>query len=237
MRLFNFEYIKVVIASLGVVLLVTSCYDPNQKASADGTTSWVGIEYAPQMYHAESYEPMTQVIDKKAGLQYFPFEKVGGGVSDYDSTLKKGHGEWYNSNYYNPYGMNMRQPVEGTVARGTSKFIYNIHIDSVAQWASLSSPLNSEKSVENGKILYQRFCQHCHGSEGKGKGPVGVKFGGVPNYHTKSKRKLKVGNIYNTITNGKGMMRAHKSLLDPEERWEIAEYIKAWQKEVASQEQ
>lgn len=237
MKLFNLANIKVVLASLGVALLLASCYDKEQKASSDSTTSWAGIEYAPQMYHAEAYEPMTQVVDKKAGLQHFPFEKVGGGVSDYDSTLKRGHGEWFNSNYYNPHKMNMRQPVKGTIARGASQYIYDIHVDSVAQWASLKSPVSGDEAIAEGKILYQRFCEHCHGENGDGKGTVGTKFGGVPNYHTKSKRKLKSGNIYNTITNGKGMMRAHKSLLDPEERWKIAEYIKAWQVEVAAQEQ
>ena len=226
---------RILFGALGAALVLSSCYDKNQKASADNTTSWAGVEYAPQMYHSEAYEPMTQIVDEEAGLMYFPFDEVGGGVSDYDTTLKDGHGEFYNTNYYNPHKMNMRHPVKGTVPRGSSKYLYNIHPDSASTWAKLESPVNGEEAIAEGKVLYQRFCQHCHGENGDGKGSVGTKFGGVPNYHTKSKRKLKVGNIYATITNGKGNMRSHAAQLDPEERWEIAKYIKAWQVEVEAE--
>ena len=224
--------IKIVGLVAAIALLVTSCYDREQKASGTETKS-TGIEYAPQMYHAEAYEPMSQVLDKEAGLQYWPFEEVGGGESDYDSIT--GHGEWYNSNYYNEYSMNMRQPVPGTIARG--QVVYNVPKDSLRLANLVKSPIASNEIVlADGKELYQRFCQHCHGENGDGKGLVGEKFKGVPNYHTGSKRKLSTGDIFHTITHGKGNMRAHAAQLDPDERWKIAMYIKQWQKEVLAAE-
>jgi len=215
-----------IVGAVAALLTLSSCYDKGQKASEDATTRSRGVEYAPQMYHAEAYEPLTQVTNKKAGLEYWPFEEVGGGVSDYDSVA--GHGEWYNSNYYNEHGMNMRQPVKGTVARGQGGFNYNIHVDSLAQWSSLKSPFAGDKlAIEQGAEIYQRFCQHCHGEEGDGKG----------NYHSRAYRSKTVGSIYHTVTFGQGNMRSHAAQLDPEERWKVAEYIKSWQAEVAASEE
>lgn len=227
------RFIKnICILSFGLIAF-TSCYDKEQKASADNTTDSPGLEYAPQMYHAESYEPLSQVVDKEAGMNHWPFEKVGGGVSDYDSSLSSGHGEWFNTNYYNPHGMNMRQPVEGTIAKGKNEFKYNLPKDSIELWAAVKSPFEGdEKAVEEGKILYSRNCQHCHGENGDGKGPVGEIYGGVPNYHSKAYRVKARGDIYNTITFGRNSMRPHASQVDPIERWKIAEYIKDWQAQV-----
>ena len=133
----------------------------------------------------------------------------------------------------------MRKPVAGTIARGQS--VYTVPKDSLGLASLTQNPLkldfaNNEAQLEEAKTLYTRFCQHCHGENGDGKGAVGVKFGGVPNYHTGSKRKLTQGSIFHTITYGKGNMRSHAAQLDPEERWKIAAYIKHWQAEVLSQE-
>jgi mono/diheme cytochrome c family protein len=228
---------KVAVACIAGMLSLASCYDREQKASPETTTSSQGVEYAPQMYHAEPYEPLTQVVDKEAGLNHWPFEKVGGGVSDYDS-LGEGHGEWYNSNYYNEFGMNMRMPVKGTIAKGKNVYKYNINPDSASAWTSLASPIEGDaKAIEEGQVLYSRYCQHCHGENGDGKGPVGEIYGGVPNYHSKGYRIKTRGDIYHTISYGRGAMRAHGAQVDPEERWKIAEYIKAWQAKVELEEQ
>ena len=52
-----------------------------------------GSEYAPNMYVSFAYEPMTQLANEDEG-----------------STN--------GNNTINPYGMNMRLPVKGTIARG-----------------------------------------------------------------------------------------------------------------------
>ena len=127
MKMKNIKKYSFLIIAVGALSSLTSCYDTQQKASPDSTTESTGTEYAPQMYYAESYEPLSQIVDKEAGMNHWPFKYVGGGVSDYDTTMKDGHGEFYNSNYYNEFGMNMKQPVAGTVAQGQQDFKYNIH--------------------------------------------------------------------------------------------------------------
>jgi mono/diheme cytochrome c family protein len=226
-KVLNYKWMG--LAMLGFA--VTSCYDRTQKASADNTSKEPGTEYAPQMYHAESYEPLTQVTVEDAGMNHWPYEMVGGGKSDY-KDMSGGHGEWYNSNYYNEHGMNMRMPVKGTVAVGKGNYRYNINPDSAAAWTNVASPFQGDSSVvEKGKLLYSRYCQHCHGENGDGKGAVGVVFNGVPNYHTDAYRSRTRGDIYHTISYGRGRMRGHAAQLDPAERWMIAEYIKVWQAE------
>lgn len=231
-KIINYRF---AIMCLTGLMSLTSCYDKNQKAS-EGLSSTPGTEYAPQMYHAESYEPLTQIVEKESGLNYWPYEKVGGGTSDYDTTTSEGHGEWYNSNYYNEFGMNMRMPVSGTIAKGKNAYRYNISADSASYWSNLASPFDgNEKAIEEGALLYSRYCQHCHGEAGDGKGPVGVIFGGVPNYHSKAYRSKTKGNIYYTITYGTGAMRSHAAQVDPADRWKIAEYIKNWQAKVETE--
>ncbi len=232
MRKLNSINYKYSVLSLTGMLFLSSCYDRENKITPDQTTDFQGTEFAPQMYHAKSYEPLSQVVDEESGLNYWPYLRVGGGSSDYD-TLKDGHGEFYNSNYFNQFGMNMRQPVAGTVAKGKNEFKYNLNPDSTSVWTNVESPFQkTDQIIEEGKALYTAYCQHCHGENGDGKGPVGVVYGGVPNYHTKAYRSRTRGDIYHTITYGQGSMRPHAAQVDAVDRWKIAEYIKDWQSKV-----
>ncbi|MEI9920491.1 MAG: hypothetical protein WDO14_17120 [Bacteroidota bacterium] len=55
-----------------------------------------GREYAPNMYHSVAYEPLSQITDTTAGA--------------WVNSLDARKGEFFNSNRYNPFGMNMREP-------------------------------------------------------------------------------------------------------------------------------
>lgn len=173
-----------------------------------------GTEYAPQMYVSKAYEPFSQV-DGKDGL-----------------------------NTINPNGANMRTPPANTIARrrynitfegddSTSKtrrdiMSYNIHKDSMAiSEKVLKNPFKPTANVmEEGKILYTRFCAHCHGENGDGKGKVNDQYKGVANISASGALKnLNGGHIYHVITHGKGRMWAHSSLVNPDERWKIVWYV------------
>lgn len=216
---------------------LSSCYDPNVKASEEDMHRNVGTEYAPQMYHSEAYDPLKQITDKDAGLQHFPFNEVG-----------DGHGEWYNSNHYNEHGMNMRKPVENTVRRG--ELPYRIPKDSIELSWKLESPFKLDQELrvtEQGdstmglstlgqeqlkecKNLYLRFCAHCHGKNGQADGKVAEKFGGVPVYNSAAIKDKPIGHIFHVITHGKGRMGAHGSQVSQLERWKIATFVQTLQK-------
>lgn len=177
-----------------------------------------GLEYAPQMYHATSYEPLTQIMDENAGNWL-------------DSNDEDGHGEFYNSNPYNPYKMTMRKPVANTVRRG-QPLPYRYTVDELETAALVESPMatDDESVVKKGKELYESYCQHCHGAGGAGDGLVAAAYAGVANLNGAAYVEISEGHIFHVITYGKGLMGAHGSQVSPDDRWRIARYIKELQK-------
>ncbi len=176
-----------------------------------------GLEYAPQMYHSTPYEPLSQIKDREIG-------------SWLSSTDEEPHGEFYNSNPYNMHEMTMRKPVPGTVKRG--KFLPN-HIapdDYVTAEATLTNPTDSSQVViAEGKVLYDRFCTHCHGEKGAGDGSVGQVYKGVTSYTSAAVKDKGAGHIFHVITHGKGRMGAHGSQISEEDRWKIVRYVQVLQ--------
>jgi mono/diheme cytochrome c family protein len=132
-------------------------------------------------------------------------------------------------NKYNPGGMNMRVPARNTIARGKMAFIDHT-ADSAnmdVMGAGLVNPIRSNEAVlEDGKILYNRMCSHCHGEGGAGDGLVAPKFKGVANLTSAAIKAKPIGHIYQVITKGKGRMMPHNTQVNPEERWKIAMYVK-----------
>jgi len=171
-----------------------------------------GTEYAPNMYHSLAYEPFRQMADFK--------------------------------NPYNKYGNNLWYPVTGTVARrnyqtdfGTGAtqdlMVYNLPKDSIeVAERTLKNPVPlTEQSLADGKELYIRYCQHCHGEGGKGDGTVGKVYKGVPSYSASGYKDMNSGHIYHVITHGKGRMWPHGSQVNPVERWKIVHYVHELQKQ------
>lgn len=162
-----------------------------------------GLEFAPNMYESVGYEPFTQT--KKNNL--------------------------------NANGMNMRLPVAGTVSRrnyqtkfdssATDLMIYNIDKDDIetAEQVLVNPIKKTEQSLAEGKVLYARYCQHCHGETGDGAGLVAEQYKGVPNYKADAYLNMNDGHIFHVITHGKGRMWPHASQVTPEERWKIVHYV------------
>ena len=205
MKLKAFRYFGII--TLGV--LISSC-----AAGVDDP----GLEYAPQMYHSTPYEPLTQITDEGQGTWL-------------DSNDEDGHGEFYNSNPYNKHSMNMRKPVANTVRRGEMLPVRLGANDLEVAAETLESPFatDDESIVKNGKALYDRFCEHCHGEKGNGDGLVAEKYAGVANLNGAAYLNISEGHIWHVITYGKGLMGAHGSQMSSEDRWRIARYVKELQ--------
>ncbi|RPG64544.1 MAG: cytochrome c [Flammeovirgaceae bacterium TMED290] len=170
------------------------------------------------MYHSVPYEPLSQVKDEEIGKWL-------------DSNPEDGHGEFYNSNPYNPYGMTMLEPVPNTVKRG-GYLPYRIHKDSFEIAALVKSPIeNGDEVLKEAKILYDRFCVHCHGEKGMGDGSVGVVYKGVTAYNSRAVKDKPEGHIFHVITHGKGRMWGHGSQISIEDRWKIVKYVQTLQKQ------
>jgi mono/diheme cytochrome c family protein len=179
-------------------------------------TEDTGKEYASQMYVSDAYEPLTQVVDKK-------------------------YGDDYSSNPNNPYGMNMRVPAKNTIKRTAYSpvkeledevpSLYHLHKDSFELAGRvIKNPIDSSPVVlEQGKVLYGRYCQHCHGETGQGDGLVGQAYKGVPSYSKGRVKEDKAGHIFHTITFGRNRMWSHASQVSVEDRWKIVHYVQTLQ--------
>jgi mono/diheme cytochrome c family protein len=188
------------------ILLISSV----MLASCGASGNDPGTEYAPNMYHAVPYEPLKQIKSTDWGV--------------WSSSRVDERGEFFNSNPYNKDSMNMRVPPANTVRRNRFGILpYRIAKDSL-EYAGITvkNPLDSTEAVlKEGEALYARFCYHCHGANGKGDGPVGKIYKGVPAYSVKRSD----GYIFHIITHGRGRMLPHGSQIDIEDRWKIVEYV------------
>lgn len=84
--------------------------------------------------------------------------------------------------------------------------------------------------LARGKERYGIHCAACHGPVGNGNGIVS-KFGlgGIANLLDGRIRQMPDGNIFDTITHGKGNMGAFGPNISVEDRWAIITYIRALQ--------
>ena len=151
------------------------------------------------------------------------------------------------TNKINPYGMNMRLPVAGTVSRkkytgadslkkaflAQELLAKTVPSDSISySEALLKNPLSATpENIEAGKLQYERFCQHCHGEAGKGDGLVAKAYKGVPVYSSDALKDVNDGHIYHVITHGQGRMWPHGSQISSENRWKIVLYVHELQKQ------
>jgi mono/diheme cytochrome c family protein len=204
-------------------------------ASCGASGDRQGTEYAPNMYHSVPYDPYTQITDKDAGSWLTSIE------------YPDGHAEFYNSNQFNANAMNMRMPPPNTVSRNSHGWLpYRYGKDSLAYAANVKNPLDSTAAmIAGGKVLYEIYCDHCHGATGTGDGKVasGVTveepgrgqvekgtYNGVANLKGDALKNITQGHIFHVITHGKGLMWPHGSQITAEDRWKIAMYVKTLQK-------
>ncbi len=131
-----------------------------------------------------------------------------------------------------------RLPVAGTIARGFMP--YTLPNDTMGYRMSgitMHNPLpNTPEIVEQGKIIYGKFCVHCHGKSGQGDGKVGLILGGMPHYDDAAHKDLPEGKMFHSITYGKNLMGSHASQLSVDDRWKVIRYVQTLQgkKETAS---
>ena len=133
--------------------------------------------------------------------------------------------------------MSARQPVEGTVPLTDNVMndmpytIPNTNEGYEKAGEVLKSPFpQTKKIVQEGEVIYNRFCIHCHGPKGDGDGPV-VTNGGFPPppSYSKQLKDLPEGKMFHVITYGRNNMGSHASQLSKTDRWKVIAYVKTLQ--------
>lgn len=114
-------------------------------------------------------------------------------------------------------------PPIGSVARGA--YFYAATAEASTAKAEVSV------NAEQGKHLYETFCFACHGTGGKGDGPVSEDFPQPPDLTLPLYRQRSDSFIFHRITFGTAIMPAYGHLTDPAERWQIIYYLRTLQGE------
>jgi mono/diheme cytochrome c family protein len=126
-------------------------------------------------------------------------------------------------------GQSMRQPVPGTVPIGGLKedtaFFTGMGAD--GQFVPAIPVTVDDALRERGRQRYAIYCQPCHDARGEGKGIL-FQRGNVP---TASFHQVKIlnypdGQIFDVITNGRGLMAGYRWPIPPADRWAIVAYVR-----------
>ncbi len=97
-----------------------------------------------------------------------------------------------------------------------------------AEAAKVKNPVASnDASIAEGKKMYVKICNDCHGKKGKGDGPKSSELDKPPGDFTKPDfAKQTDGELFWKITNGKKPMPSLKKELTEEQRWQVINYIR-----------
>src|ERR1035437_743617 len=152
----------------------------------------------------------------------------------------------YETNSSNPNfsdSLTDRKPVAGTISQGwvpnsdftSLKIPYPYKNDSLGYelaGQNLKDPFPaSAEIVEQGKVLFGKYCIHCHGATGMGDGTV-VTIGNhppPPPYNGTQLKNLPEGKMFHTLQYGTNMMGSHESQLTVEERWKVIRFVQTLQ--------
>jgi len=89
----------------------------------------------------------------------------------------------------------------------------------------------SDKATKAGKKLYAQMCAICHGNKGKGDGMAGISLKPRPANFTKDiVQKQTDGAIFWKLSEGKAPMASYKNTLSEEQRWQLINYLRTFDK-------
>ena len=140
-------------------------------------------------------------------------------------------------------GLSSQLPVEGTVARG--KAIQTVNgpvlpfedvpvnsgrITGTTNFVETNPLAMTATLLRRGRERFTIYCSPCHGAQADGNG-VTKKLGMavVANLHDKRIVTMPDGEIFNTVTHGKGLMQGYAAQLSVSDRWAAIAYLRALQ--------
>jgi mono/diheme cytochrome c family protein len=141
-------------------------------------------------------------------------------------------------------GLNSQLPPRGTVARSEALQTVNgpvyAYEDAPVNTGRVTGTTNFVETnplpvtgplLQRGRERFNIYCAPCHDALGDGNG-INKKLGVMPavaNLQDKRIVEMADGEIFNTITHGKGLMGAHGPLVPVADRWAIIAYLRALQ--------
>ncbi|PID59714.1 MAG: hypothetical protein CR986_05450 [Ignavibacteriae bacterium] len=132
-------------------------------------------------------------------------------------------------------GNGMRQPVQGTIARGFKPYPFKNQPDEAG--TQLVNPLIPNKeNLALGKEKYNIYCSPCHGYLAEGDSRLNGQFPNPPSLHSEKLRNWSDGRIYHVIVEGQNVMPSYSKQLSREERWAVINYLRVLQRSLNAKE-
>ncbi|MBI4455554.1 MAG: c-type cytochrome [Acidobacteria bacterium] len=117
-----------------------------------------------------------------------------------------------------------RPPVEGTLPVEGDFALQRWQMEQL-----LKNPLpQSAAGIEKGRFLFSMYCSPCHGTQGRGDGPVVKVFVQPGDLRHPAVQAQSDAWMYGTIRNGENMMPRYGPELSVRERWQIVQYVKSF---------
>ena len=103
-------------------------------------------------------------------------------------------------------------------------------LDRIAAREQMTNPLaSSPRVLEQGKWLYEVYCDVCHGPEGRGDGPVGPLYPyTLPPLDSRYIQGYADGYMYSIIREGGYRMPGYADALSRTERWMLVHYLRSF---------
>lgn len=128
-------------------------------------------------------------------------------------------------------GASMRPVVEGTVARGELREDTALYEgrDEAGEYV-LTIPASAEVDLERGRERYEIYCTPCHASNGNGKGVLWERAQ-IDSRDLREQRLIDMpdGQIFDTVTNGLGLMQGYRYPIPAKDRWAIIAHVRVLQ--------
>lgn len=131
-------------------------------------------------------------------------------------------------------GASMRRPVAGTVARGSLERDDAFRTGKTPDGAWLTSnPLSPDDEVlARGAERYRIYCNVCHGERGDGQSVMRQRTGlNTANLLQVRLREMPVGQLFDVVTHGLGLMKGYAYPIPPRDRWAILTHVRRLQAE------
>jgi outer membrane protein OmpA-like peptidoglycan-associated protein/mono/diheme cytochrome c family protein len=188
MRLNNKSKYTIVLGLL--VAGLTSCTSKGNRT---------GIEYAPQMYISDAYEPFSQA-------QEYTYNPNGMSMRlPVHGTIARGQASYMYPHPNSAEGYEASASYTSWVTKAKEDIQEGERLYNIYCWSC-----HGKKGKNDGPIFKSK----------KMPGPS------WPGYESEYIQNLPEGKIYHTITYGKGLMGSHAAMLSPEERWKVIHYVK-----------
>lgn len=131
-------------------------------------------------------------------------------------------------------GKSLREPVEGTVARGAQVYTLGPGDIDAAETANVEPadlPKDSEFLLARGQNRFNTFCSPCHYYNGESENSAVSKKGwaGIPNLTRPETAGLSNARIFHIISAGQNLMPSYADKIDPIDRWAIIRYLRKLQ--------